>query len=350
MPTDNGLSTLGERSGIDRRRFLRNLGATGVAVPGGGALLAACTGEGDEAGAEDSNRSGITIEYPQVDAANTFFRVIVNGAEQGGRDLGVEVNVRTTPTFDIVEQARLIEAAIITKPSGIITVLYDPDALGPPVEKAVEAGIAVILIDGAFDAKGNIIAEELGALTYIGLDELESGIGSGRRMTDAGVQRTLIVNHDPTQLPIKQRERGFQEGFAGETETVVVPFDDETVAKNRVEALLRAEEFDGVFGLSASAGTAPAVRAIQAVGQAQETTVATFDLDAQVVDQLQSEELLFAVDAQQYLQGYLGVLYLTLAEQYDFRPATEFTPAGPNFVTAEQVTSELVEHVKAGIR
>ena len=49
-----------------------------------------------------------------------------------------------------------------------------------------------------------------------------------------------------------------------------------------------------------------------AQGANSEATVATFDLSGDVVKAIKDGSIAFAVDQQQYLQGYLPVVFLTL--------------------------------------
>jgi simple sugar transport system substrate-binding protein len=47
-------------------------------------------------------------------------------------------------------------------------------------------------------------------------------------------------------------------------------------------------------------------------GAGSEAKVGTFDLSGDVIKAIKNDEILFAVDQQQYLQGYLPVVFLTL--------------------------------------
>ena len=67
----------------------------------------------------------------------------------------------------------------------------------------------------------------------------------------------------------------------------------------------------------------------------------TFDLSADVVTAIKDDEILFAVDQQQYLQGWLPIIFLTLYKN-NLNTVGGGLPVytGPGFVTkdnAEQV-------------
>ena len=69
-----------------------------------------------------------------------------NGVAQGAKDMGVTVNYSAPDTeSDMVKMSQLIEAAIAKNPDGIVVSIPNPDALGPAIKKAVDAGIPVDL-------------------------------------------------------------------------------------------------------------------------------------------------------------------------------------------------------------
>src|SRR4051794_27612072 len=106
---------------------------------------AACSG----GGAQDTNSSNtgggggdsgytfamVTHESP----GDTFWDRIKAGANQAAKDTGSTLKYSADP--DATKQAVLIQNAIDSKVDGIATTLVTPDALIPPVKKAVAAGI-----------------------------------------------------------------------------------------------------------------------------------------------------------------------------------------------------------------
>jgi simple sugar transport system substrate-binding protein len=67
-------------------------------------------------------------------------------------------------------------------------------------------------------------------------------------------------------------------------------------------------------------------------------TQATFGLSSTVFQAIEQGEMLFAIDQQPYLQGYLPIVLLTL---YKTNLSTVMTPdllTGPDFVTKSNVT------------
>lgn len=324
-------SSSNDATGESRAAFLtKSLMAAGAVMTSAGLLSQA-----DLAAAADlaiRPRSSIRIEYPQTGGANNpFFTVLFNGAKQAGKDLGIKANVRGTVKFDgSVEQARLVQAAIATKPNGIVTGVWDPSAMKDPIEKAVKAGIPVVMINTGLKQW-----QEYGALAFVGQDEYKAGLAAGKAMRTAGVTKAFILNHDLGQQNLLDRQNGFKAGLKGQTKVVVTDINDVTASLNRVKASLQSSDYNGIFGLSAPYGGEPALAAVKALGKGKQYKIGTFDYSPIILQQLVSNpQMLLAVDQQQYLQGYLPMVWLTLYTQYGLRPY-EPVLTGPNLITAK---------------
>jgi simple sugar transport system substrate-binding protein len=74
----------------------------------------------------------------------------------------------------------------------------------------------------------------------------------------------------------------------------------------------------------------------------------TFDLSPGVLEAIDQGRMMFAIDQQQYLQGYLPIQLLKLNQLYGLMPAgTVMT--GPGFVTQENA-AQVIELSAKGIR
>jgi simple sugar transport system substrate-binding protein len=329
--------------GETRRRELFKLagaGALGATSLG----LVAC-GDDEESGAapSGSETEDVRIEYPQSGAGGIdFLKVVENGARQAAEDLGVELNVRASDKFDPVEQGRLVRSAAAGRPDGIITGVWDKDAIGKPVEEAVDKGVPVIVINA-----GSEFARDLGALAFIGQEEADVGAEIGRRLSEAGARNALVVNHQPGAAPVEERAAGFEEGFEGSSEVLPVDGTDPTATENRIRSAVRNGDYDSLFALGRESSE-PAVRALDSLGQLGEIKMVCADYSPMILDALAKEQILFASDQQQWLQGYYGVQILTHLKRYGFRPAGDI-PTGPSFVTPDSA-SQVVELSEQGIR
>src|SRR5262249_38379549 len=149
-------------------------------------------------------------------------------------DMRVNVQYQAPNTFDMVAMAQLIDAAVATKPSGLVVSIPDPDALGNSIKKAVAAGIPVISMNSGSD-----VAKGLGVLTHVGQTEYEAGLGGGERMAAAGAKNALCINQEVGNQALDLRCKGFGDAMtkAGSKTTVVaVDLNDPTGAQQRVQA------------------------------------------------------------------------------------------------------------------
>ena len=90
------------------------------------------------------------------------------------------------------------------------------------------------------------------------------------------------------------------------------------------------------------------VRAVAAVGRTGEVNVATFDLSASFLESVSKGDAAFAIDQQQFLQGYLPVSFLALNANYGLIPGGN-VPSGPNLITQDKA-AQVVELSAEGIR
>jgi simple sugar transport system substrate-binding protein len=280
-------------------------------------------------------------------ASDPFWSVVQNGVNQAAKDMGVQVEYQAPSTFDMVEMSQLIDAAVASKPNGLVVSIPDADALGESIKAAVAAGIPVISINSGAD-----VAKDLGVLTHVGQTEYEAGLGAGERMGEAGVTNALCVNQEVGNVALDERCRGFTDGLAksgGKVQVVQVDLNNPTEAQSRVEASLSANpDVNGVLTLGPT-GAAPALEALRSSGQLGTIKLATFDLSPDVLKAIAAGDMLFAIDQQQYLQGYLPIVLLTLYATNLNTIANPVLMTGPGFVTKDNA-ERIIELSAAGTR
>jgi len=314
------------------------------------ALLVLPLAVGSRAFAQDATDEGYDLRFVVVthgQASDPFWSVVQNGVNQAGEDLGVEVDYQAPDTFDMVQMAQLIDAAVASEPDGLVVSVPDADALGDSIQAAVEAGIPVISINSGSD-----VAEELGVLTHVGQTEYEAGVGAGQRMGEAGVTTALCVNQEVGNIALDERCRGFTDGLGesdGTVEVLEVDLNNPTESQSRIEAELTANEaVDGILALGPT-GAAPALAAVEAAGAADRVQLGTFDLSPDVLEAIRDGDMLFAIDQQQYLQGYLPIVLLTLNADNLNTIANPVLQTGPGFVTQE-TAERVIELAEEGTR
>ena len=267
-------------------------------------------------------------------AADPFWSVVKNGVDQAAEDLGIQVEYQSPQTFDMVAMAQLIDAAVASNPDGLVVSIPDANALGDSIRAAVDAGIPVISMNSGSD-----VAKELGILAHVGQTEYEAGVGGGRRMGEAGTTNAICINQEVGNVALDLRCQGFADGLAesgGTVEVLEVPgASDPIETQQRVVAKLTTDSsIDGVLALGPTAA-APALAALDELGLIGTLNIGTFDLSPDVLEEIRDGNMLFAIDQQQYLQGYLPVVMLTLFAENLNTIGSEVIMTGPGFVTQE---------------
>ncbi len=295
--------------------------------------------------AQDDEIKIIVVSHGQ--ASDPFWSVVQKGVAQAGEDMGVTVEYQAPTTFDMVAMAQLIDAAVATAPDGLVVSVPDAEALGPSIEAAVAAGIPVITMNSGSD-----VAKSLGALTHVGQTEYEAGFGGGERMAAAGVTKALCVNQEVGNAGLDARCQGFTDAMTaagGTVEVLGVDLADPTGAQQKIEAALTAApDVNGVLTLGPT-GSAPALAAMEALGLGGKVQLATFDLSPEVLQALKDGKMLFAIDQQQYIQGYLPIVLLSLNARNLNTIANEVLMTGPGFVTPDNA-EKVMALAEAGTR
>ncbi|QFS83046.1 sugar ABC transporter substrate-binding protein [Roseivivax sp. THAF197b] len=275
-------------------------------------------------------------------ANDPFWSVVKNGVQKAGEDTGANVEFRSPETFDMVQMSQLIDAAVNQEPDGLVVSIPDGDALGPSIRRAVEAGIPVISMNSGSDVAG-----ELGALLHVGQSEYDAGEAAGAKLAEMGGTKAICVNQEVGNVALDQRCEGFTAGF-GQEVTVIPTMNDPTEVESKVRAALESDpDVDTVLGLGASLVGEPAVAAVQAIGR-DDVLVASFDLSAGFLQSVADGDAAFAIDQQQFLQGYLPVVFLALNADYGLMPGGD-VPSGPNLVT-QDAAGQVIDLSAQGIR
>jgi simple sugar transport system substrate-binding protein len=262
-------------------------------------------------------------------ASSPFWAIVRNGVEAAARQMDVLVDYRAPDIYSLGRMKELIDRAVAGRPDGLVVSIPEP-GLGPAIRRATAAGIPVVSINSGSD-----LFRRLGVLAHVGQPEERAGLLAGRRLAAAGVRRALCVNQQIGNQGLDDRCRGLERAMrqAGGVARVVGVDDQDPATAKRLANAIRGEHADGLLTLNSTSG-AEAVQAVRSIGRAAAVKVATFDLGPDVLHALEAGRLLFAVDQQAYLQGYLPIVMLAQRARYGLFPAQgDVVATGPNFVT-----------------
>ncbi|TYB66817.1 sugar ABC transporter substrate-binding protein [Nonomuraea sp. PA05] len=319
--------------------LLGALAVTGCSSSGAGGQPSAAAPPASSA-APQAGGAGFSV-ITHGAAGDSFWDVVKNGAEAAGKQYGVKVTYQGDG--DPAKQSQLIDQAVSEKVDGIVVSMANPDALKEAIGKAVAAKIPVVTINSGAES-----SKEFGAITHVGQSEDVAGRGAGEQLKAAGVTKLLCVIHEAGNVGLDQRCKGAEQTLGGTVERLQVDVSNLADVTSKVTAKLQSDQqVNGVLSLN----PAIAIAARDAIKDAgSQAKLATFDLSADVVTAINDGEILFAVDQQQYLQGYLPITFLRL---YNTNLNTVggglAVNTGPGFVTKDNA-SQVAKLAEAGTR
>ena len=321
------------------RRLRRSL-AIPLAAAAAVVLLAAC-------GSSSKSKSGTTTSAVNIAASskpcNYKFAVITHGDNgsfwsvvyKGAKDAGTDLGCTLTEVYGSQQQGQAqpddnaenaqINDAINAHVDGIAVSDHDAALMNPTLAKAAAAGIPVVLLNAGCD---NTDIAASGALTCVGQPEMLAGVASGQFFTKLGATNVLCVIHQSGQN-LLDRCNGLATGLGvgSKCKTGNAPakgpacteliLSTPNAASNPQQAIGQVTAY-----LQAHTGVQAVLTLNTAISDAlvashPKAKVATFDLDSTVESDLKSGTLDFAVDQQQYLQGYLPIVFLYLYNAHE---------------------------------
>jgi simple sugar transport system substrate-binding protein len=298
---DEVLETI-EETQVTRRGLLvkGGLAAAGLTVlgsPAAGALAA-------------SNAGSLKVAVVTHGDTGSFWSVFKKGVDQAAKDLkgrGVSVT-QVYANNDVAKQVAGINAAIAAGAKVIATSVPDASALKDPLNKAAGKGIEIITVNSGLGAFDSLPTYEV----HVGQTEDVAGEGAGKQFKKAGAKKVLVVIHEASNSGLQQRADGVKKILGGSgVKVLTIPNAKSDIpgTKAKVQAAFRADKkLDGFLGLDPDV-TIPCLDVLP-----KGTKAGTFDVGGSIKE-IQKGRMLFAIDQQQYLQGYLpvvfGVLYLT---------------------------------------
>ena len=285
---------------------MKRIFATAGIVAAAAILLAGCSGTGQPTSTGTSGVNSSNLTYAVVTHAgpgDAFWDRVKSGAQKAGSDYKVKVTYNSDA--DPAKQSQLIDNAVAQKVDGIVVSMANPDGLKSSIEKAVAAGIPVVTINSGIEQSA-----AFGAITHIGQSETVAGAAVGDRLSKSGLKNVLCVIQEAGNIGLEQRCSSAAKAFGGTMANLQVDGTNDSEVKATIKAKLQADpSIDGVLTL----GGQYAIDAVGAVSESgSKAKVATFDLSTDVVNAVEDGKVLFAVDQQPYVQGFLGVTALYL--------------------------------------
>lgn len=155
----------------------------------------------------------VTFVNPMMN--NPYWDMIQKGVEDAASEYDVDVKVTGSKNTDIESHTKALETAIAAQVDAIVTVAYDSKSFISIINRAVDAGIYVVLVDtDSPDSERSL---------YIGTQNWRAGYLAGKTMARAmDDQATIgIITGSFEQSNLNERIGGFQDAV-GEYECMEV--------------------------------------------------------------------------------------------------------------------------------
>lgn len=295
-------------------------------------------------------RADIKIEVvTHGQAIDGFWGVVRNGFKAGAADMGVTYNYNAPAAeSDMPAMSSLIDAAVAKNPSGLVVSIPNPDALSPAITKAITAGIPVVSMNSGSD-----VFRALGIIAHVGQTEFQAGLGAGERFKAAGVQNAVCFNQEVGNQALTLRCNGFFQGMGlaeGTGKVLTGQISNPADMQAKMSAAFQEDAtIDGILTLGPSVA-GPALAAVAASGKP--IHIATFDLSPEVLTAIRDGKMDFAIDQQQFIQGYLPIVILTQYAETRNLPTGDGTGlimTGPGFVTKDNA-ADVIALAAKGLR
>jgi simple sugar transport system substrate-binding protein len=211
--------------------------------------------------------------------------------------------------------------------------MANPEALKSSIQRAVKAGIPVITINS-----GEAQSKSYGALTHIGSDETIAGEAVGTQLKQDGVKNVVCVIQEAGNVGLEQRCNGVKNTLGGSVTNLQVDNNNLPAAQTIIKTKLQSDKsIDGIVTLGAQVAQVAEGAIADASSSAK---LVTFDLNADVAKAVEDGKMLFAVDQQPFLQGYLSVVMLTqYKSNLNVLGGGQPVLTGPNLITKDNAAA-----------
>lgn len=287
----------------------------------------------------------VTIPIIVKDTTSFYWQIVLAGARQAGKDLGVKVpELGAQSESDINGQITILENAVAGKPAAVVISPTEFKALGKPVDEAAKS-VPVVGIDSAADSKSfvSFLTTDNTQGGRIAADGLAAAI---KGMTGKEEGDIAIITSLPGVGSLDQRRQGFLEEVKSKYPGLKIVADkyadgQATTGLNIMTDLITANpKLVGVFASN--------LIMAQGVGQAiaenklgDKIKVIGFDNDDKTVGFLKSGVLAGLVVQDPYRMGYDGIKTALAASKKEKVAANVDT--GANLVTKANMSDSKID-------
>ncbi len=246
----------------------------------------------------------VVVSMKGPGAGNPFWAAVQRGAEEKGKELGINVVVLAPPTeSDVAAQIAQIEDQLAKGVKGIVLAPTDPNALAPVVDEALADGVPVVFVDTRGINDG---------VTYIGTDN-KAGASLAAEHICANVAKgsdVAVLQGIVTQSTGKARADGAHDGLSACGLNIVA---EQTGEWDRAKGLAVMENIitanpniKGVFASNDNMGLG-AIEALKNADMMEQVFLVGFDANPDAAESVLAGEMAATVAQNPYNMGALGV-------------------------------------------
>jgi ribose transport system substrate-binding protein len=222
--------------------------------------------------------------------------------EHAAKQLGVQASYQGTEKYDAIDEARVLDQVIASKPTGILVTAQNPEALRPTIDKAVDAGISVVMFDSDSPKSKRPV--------FLAGDNYRIGQKAGElmaRLLNNKKGAKVMVVTTIGQLNMTQRSNGFQEAVEKHGMKVVRTVEEgggyEATYARTKEVLQAVPDLDGIFDCGSMAPGAS--KAVQEGGKS--VKIIGMDLDNALMDLIEKGQVAATLVQGAWHMGYWGL-------------------------------------------
>ncbi len=296
---------------------------------------------------QEGLKGGIDEKYVMVtfQSGIDYWKSCLKGFEDAAQILNVSVDYRGATQYDVHEEVTVLEQVIARKPAGIAVTAINSEALTATINKAVEAGIPVVLFDSDAPASK--------AYSFLATNNYSAGVTAAHKMAELIAKRGKVaIVTLPNQLNHQDRMKGFKDTIAKEYPDIQVVAvadgkGDQLVSrKAALNILQQYPDLAGIFNTDAVGGVGVG-EAVTYYKKNTNVKIIGFDTDKGTLDMVKQGVISATLAQGTWNMGYWSLQFLfhlhhgltgpTNESGSELSPLPPYVDTGTTVVTKDNV-------------
>ncbi len=306
---------------LSRRDFMKSGAAASV-----GALMASQLAALPAAAQDTSDQEYV---YLSIVTQVPFWVDHRAALEDAGKVLGVKTTFTGPVDFDVAGQARQLDEIVARNPAGIVIFPGDAGAITPGINRAVEAGIPVVLVISD--------APESKRYSILGINGFQAGRVGGEMLAQAIGGRGKVVIGGFQSPNIIERMEGYKAVFAEKYPDIEVVAEvddraDPAYAPTAYAAAIAANpDVAGIGGTDGDSGKGAAL-AVRDAGKVGEIKIVAMDRNDDMLPFIEDGTIYGTVVQKSYTEMFMAVHLLYWLKNDVLKVVPDWRGAGLNIL------------------